>query len=906
MMSNATGNHSADPQPVLSPHTQAMEDVAVLLGVQPDVGLSGAIAAQRYRQYGPNRLSETPARSPWSVYLGQFKSVLILILIGAAVLAASIGNVKDAVVILVVVLINATVGFYQEYRAERSLTALKNMLPAKTHVRRDGRKIEIRADELVPGDIVLLEAGDHVPADGRLIIGAALEVDESALTGESHPVSKNTSQLTDPHTAIGDRVNMLYMNTMLTRGRAELLVTATGMHTEMGHLSAELAATKESPTPLQVQLDSLGKRLGMIALTLVGLVSFLEWLRGDELADIILAAIALGVAAMPEGLPVVVTVTLALGMHKMARKRAIVKRLASVETLGCTTVICSDKTGTLTLNQMTARAFHYQGRRFVVSGEGYSSKGSIQTQTTEAGIPDLSALLVPLVACNDSRVVDDKVVGDPMEAALLILAEKGGASQTDIRRQLPRIDEVPFDSSHKFMATFHRYGNQIKIFVKGAPDVLLSRCKQWHTGDGERALRASDRAEIDAQYLALADEGLRGLLVAERTIALDAFEGSSDLMEWIHELSFIGLIGLMDPPRPEAKDAIAQCKQAGIAVKMITGDHRGTGAAIARELGLDGDAITGAELDQLNTDQLAAIIDNTAVFARVNPAHKVKIVRALQARGHVVAMTGDGVNDAPALKGADIGVAMGITGTAVSKEAATMVLVDDNFSTIVDAVRGGRTLYDNILKFVRFQLSTTIGAILTVFFAPLAGLPEPFTPIQILWVAIIMDGPPAISLALDAGRPGIMFEPPRPRGAPILPASRLVKIMAYGITMMVGTLTVLHYGLQTGSEQRALTLAFTTFVLFQVFNVFNARNEQGSAFNAHTLDNAMLWLSLLAIVVLQATAVHWPPAEGVFGIGGMSYADWVIAVGVAASILALEEGRKLFIRLLNGARSQSV
>lgn len=897
-MSKETTNHSAAPKSVLSPHIQPTEEVADFLGVLPDIGLSGATATHRYRQYGPNRLSETPPRSPRSVFLGQFKSILILILIGAAVLAAFIGNVKDAVVILVVVLINATVGFYQEYRAERSLTALRKMLPAKTHVRRDGRKLEIRADELVPGDIVLLEAGDHVPADGRLIIGAGVEVDESALTGESHPVAKHTSPLTDPHTAIGDRVNMMYMNTMLTRGRAELVVTATGIRTEMGRLSEELAATEEPPTPLQVQLDSLGKRLGVIALTLVGLLSFLEWLRGDKVTEIILTAIALGVAAMPEGLPVVVTVTLALGMHKMAQQRAIVKRLASVETLGCTTVICSDKTGTLTLNQMTARAFYYQGQRFVVSGEGYNSEGSIQAQITQAQIPDCSALLVPLVACNDSHVDDGKVIGDPMEVALLILAKKGGASLTDIRRQLPRIAEVPFDSTHKFMATFHRYDNQIKILVKGAPDVLLSRCKHWHTRDGERELRALDRTEIDAEYLALADKGLRGLLVAERTIALDALEGSSDLMDWIHELSFIGLVGLMDPPRPEAKDAIAQCKQAGIAVKMITGDHRSTGAAIAKELGLVGDAITGTELDQLDSDQLAAIIDNTTVFARVNPTHKVKIVRALQARGHVVAMTGDGVNDAPALKGADIGVAMGITGTAVSKEAATMVLVDDNFSTIVHAVQSGRTLYDNILKFVRFQLSTTIGAILTVFFAPLAGLPEPFTPIQILWVAIIMDGPPAISLALDAGRPGIMFEPPRPRATPILPVSRLVKIIAYGITMMVGTLSVLYYGLQTGSEQRALTLTFTTFVLFQVFNVFNARNEQSSSFNTHTLDNSMLWLSLLAVVVLQAIAVHWPPAEAVFGIGGMSSTDWVIAVSVAASILLLEEGRKLLVVLI--------
>ncbi len=904
-MEKEKASDSAACKSVVSPHTQPAEEVAGFLEVQPDVGLSSENATQRYRQYGPNRLSETPPRSPWSVFLGQFKSILILILIGTAVIAALIGSVKDAVVIFVVVLINATVGFYQEYRAERSLAALKNMLPAKTYVRRDSKKLEIHVDELVPGDIVLLEAGDQVPADGRLLIAAGLEVDESTLTGESHAVAKQTSPLNDPNTVIGDRLNMLYMNTMLTRGRAELIVTATGTHTEMGRLSEELASTEEPPTPLQIQLDSLGKRLGVIALTLVGLLSFLEWLRGDEFTEIIIAAIALGVAAMPEGLPVVVTVTLALGMHKMARQRAIVKRLASVETLGSTTVICSDKTGTLTLNQMTARDLYYQGQRFVVSGEGYSSEGSIQARIAQAQIPDYSPLLVPLVACNDSQVDDGKVIGDPMEAALLILAIKEGVSVADIRRQLPRIAEVPFDSAHKFMATFHRHDHQVRIFVKGAPDVLLSRCNHWHTHDGQRELGSLDRAEIDVEYLTLADEGLRGLLIAERTIEFEAFDDSGDLMDWIHELSFVGLIGLMDPPRPEAKDAIAQCKQAGIAVKMITGDHMSTGAAIAKELGLVGNTITGAELDRLDSDQLAAIMDNTAVFARVSPTHKVKIVRALQARGHVVAMTGDGVNDAPALKGADIGVAMGITGTAVSKEAAAMVLVDDNFSTIVRAVRSGRTLYDNILKFVRFQLSTTIGAILTVFFAPLAGLPEPFTPVQILWVAIIMDGPPAISLALDAGRPGIMLEPPRPRNAPILPMSRLTKIIAYGITMMVGTLAVLHYGLQTGSEQRALTLAFTTFVLFQIFNVFNARNEEGSLFNVYTLDNSMLWLSLLVVVVLQVIAVHWPPAQAVFGIGGMSHADWAIAVGVAASILILEEGRKLIIGLIRRLRSNA-
>lgn len=910
-MVNRIAGTPAASDPLPPAHTQAAEDVAARLDMKLDVGLSDTQAKQRHTQFGPNALSEAPQRSALSVFLGQFRSILILILIGAALLSALVGNVKDAVMIVVVVLINASVGFYQEYRAERSLAALKNMLPVKTLVRRDGQKRVIPAEELVPGDVVLLEAGDRVPADGRLFFAAGLEVDESALTGESQPVAKNCSPMSDPDAALGDRLNMLYMNAMLTRGRAELVVTATGRQTEMGRLSEELATTEEAPTPLQIQLDALGKRLGAIAITLVGLLSFLKWLRGTDVTHIVLDAIALAVAAIPEGLPVVVTVTLALGMHKLAKQRAIVKRLASVETLGCTTVICTDKTGTLTLNQMTARAFCFRGRRFEVTGEGYKPEGTIRAvpgheERADAPAPDLSPFLIPLVACNDSRVESGRIVGDPMEAALLILAEKGGVSHQDMAEKWPRIAEVPFDSAHKFMATFHRHDNHVQIFVKGAPDVLLSRCDRWLAGDAEQPLTASDRDDIDGKYIAFANDGLRGLLIAMRTIPQAAFDASADLSGWIRELTFVGLVGLMDPPRPEAKEAIVQCTQAGIAVKMITGDHKATGAAIAKELGLEGNAITGAELDQLDAAQLAAIIDDTAVFARVSPAHKVEIVRALQSKGHVVAMTGDGVNDAPALKGADIGVAMGITGTAVAKEAATMVLVDDNFATIVHAVRRGRTLYDNILKFVRFQLSTTIGAILTVFFAPLAGLPEPFTPIQILWVAIIMDGPPAISLALDAARPGIMSELPRRRAEPILPFSRLAKIIAYGIVMMVGTLTVLYVGLQTGTEQRALTLAFTTFVLFQVFNVFNARNENDSSINPHLFDNRMLWTSLAGVVVLQVVAVHWPPAKAAFGVGGMTPADWGIAIGVAASVLVLEEVRKLVAVLLIRFRSKAI
>jgi Ca2+-transporting ATPase len=889
---------SNGPQTALPAHTLDADAVASVLAVRPESGLGAGEALARLSRVGPNRLPQATARASWRVLLAQFKSILILILLGAAALAAVVGSITDALVILAVVVINALVGFYQEYRAERSLAALKSMLPRKARVRRDGISHDIAADDVVPGDVLLLEAGDRVAADGRLWLAAGLEIDESALTGESQPAGKQQAVRVAADAPLGDRVNFAYMNTLLTRGRAEVVVTATGPGTEMGRLSQELAATEEVATPLQVQLDRLGKRLGAIALTLVGLLSFLQFLRGADVVHIVLDAIALSVAAMPEGLPVVVTVTLALGMHKMARQHAIVKRLASVETLGCTTVICSDKTGTLTLNQMTARTFVYGGQRFDVSGEGYRTQGEITLSTGQPVDIDLAPLLVPMVACNDSRIEDGKAIGDPMEAALLVLAAKGGVLQHEVQLALPRVEELPFDSAHKFMATFHRHGDQVEVFVKGAPDVLLARCTHWKVGGVEAAFDAPQAAKVDADYHALAARGLRGLLIASRTLPAAEFDASGDLSACVADLNFVGLVGLMDPPRPEAMQAIAECRQAGIVVKMITGDHQATASAIAAELGLHGRAVSGADIDRMDAAQLTAAMDDVAVFARVSPSHKVKIVRALQAKGHVVAMTGDGVNDAPALKQADIGVAMGISGTAVAKEAATMVLTDDNFATIVRAVRQGRTLYDNILKFVRFQLSTTIGAILTVFFAPLAGLPEPFTALQILWVAIIMDGPPAVSLALDAARPGIMKEPPRHRDEPVLPLSRVVRIAACGVTMMVGTLAVLYYGMRTGGEARALTMAFTTFVLFQFFNVFNARNEIGSAFNARFFDNRMLWMSLTGTLALQVVAVHWAPASVLFGTTGMVLSDWGLVVGVASTVLLLDETRKLAVRVL--------
>ena len=802
---------------------------------------------------------------------------------------------QDALAIVVVVILNAAMGFYQESKAEKSLEALRKMLPVTARVRRGARKEEIPAEELVPGDIVLLEAGDKAPADGRVILSAGLEVNESALTGEAQPGSKSTRELTQKETPLADRNNMVYMNTLVTRGRAEIVVTATGMRTEIGKISGELAGTVESPTPLQLQLDKLGKRLAIFATSLVAALFSISLLRGEKLVNATIDCIALAVAAMPEGLPVVVTVTLALGMRRMARERAVVKRLSGVETLGCTSVICSDKTGTLTMNQMTARSLYFRGECYSVSGEGYGTEGAISMHK-HGHPPDFAPLLQPAAACNDSRLRDGEVLGDPTEGALLALAAKGGFVRSAVTEALPRIAEIPFDSVHKFMATFHRDGDTVRLFVKGAPDLLLGNCTRVLGTHGDEPLESSRRKMISEAYGNMAKEGMRGLLIASRQLSAADFTPQEDLFRYVEELTFVGLVGILDPPRPEAGEAVALCGEAGIKVKMITGDHRETASAIAGNLGITGIAITGSDLDGMDDQALSGVIDQVGVFARVAPEHKVRIVKALKEKGHVVAMTGDGVNDAAALKNADIGIAMGITGSEVTKEAATMVLTDDNFATIVGAVREGRTLYGNIINFIRFQLTTTVGAVLCIFFAPLFGLPEPFNPIQILWVNMIMDGPPAVALALDIARPGIMKQPPRMATEQILTMQRMARIVFSGVVMVIGTLGVLFYSAQNGSREYALTLTFTTFVLFQVFNVFNSRNETDSSLNRSLFANRMLWLAIIGVVTLQVVAVTWKPAQSIFHTITLSPVDWGLAVAVSASVLLMEEVRKWIVR----------
>ncbi len=739
-----------------------------------------------------------------------------------------------------------------------------------------------------------------------VISAHTLEIDESSLTGESAPVVKQNQALTKVSTPLAERSNMLYMNNAVTRGRAEMVVTATGMETEIGKLATLLTQTKDGATPLQIQLDSLGKRLVLIALGVIVILFVSALWRGEPLIETAFTAIALAVAAIPEGLPAVVTVTLALGMHRMARQQAIVKRLAAVETLGCTTVICTDKTGTLTVNQMTARSLFYKGQSYSVSGEGYELAGEILPGNSHENLSDL---LLSLALCNDSHLQGGQIIGDPMEGALLVLAAKGGIDKEQLNQQLPRIAEIPFDAEHKFMATFHRYGDEIKVFIKGAPEVLLKLCQS--VVDENKTPVSVQQNEFLTQNEIMASSGLRVLGVAVRTLPAETIQLDGDLFQYIKELNFVALVGLMDPPRAEAREAIKLCQQAGIAVKMITGDQKVTAFAIAQELGLMGEVIEGEELARLDDEALATCINAIGVFARTAPDQKVRIIKALKADGHIVAMTGDGVNDAPALKNADIGIAMGITGTDVAREAATMILTDDNFATIVKAVKEGRGIYDNMVKFVRFQLSTNIGAILTVAFAPLLGMPIPFTAVQLLWINIIMDGPPAMSLGVDPVRAGSMKEAPRDPEARILSFRRFGNLFSYGLTMAIGTLGVLYYGLQTGGPHiakdgeyaaslpgagavHATTLAFTTFVLFQVFNVFNARAEKGSTFNRCFFANRMLWLAIASVILLQILVIHWPPAQAIFHTTALAKLDWLIATGVASSVLILEELRKFF------------
>ena len=901
-----------------APHTLSADDVAANLGTSATSGLASPAAAERLVQHGCNELAEAARRPAWLRFLDQFRDVLIGILLIAAVVSFVVsGELKTPVVVLAVVLLNAVIGFVQENRAEASLEALRKMLTSNAKVRRSGEVLSIPTADVVPGDLVLVEAGDRIPADGRLALAVNLEIEEAALTGESHPSTKSTDVVERADAPLGDRSCMAYMNTTVTRGRAEIIVSATGMNTEIGRIAGLLRATEPEKTPLQKQLEGLAHSLAKLSGVIVVAVFVIGLLRGDGVSDLLNLAVALAVATIPEGLPAVTAVTLAIGVAKMAKKNAIVKRLASVETLGCTSIICSDKTGTLTLNEMTARRVVVQGSEHKVSGEGYSPDGTIERVAGELPFTLDSALLA-MALCNDAviRRENDEwnLVGDPTEGALVVLAAKGGLDAPELRQRYPRIAEVPFDSATKLMATFHEVADSsgapiIRMFVKGAPDVVIARSASAIGTTGTATPIAESANGLMQHNDRLASEGLRVLAVAQRDFSIDTWaeftSSGADPAVLVDELTLLALIGIVDPPRPEAKAAIAEARQAGITVKMITGDHAVTARAIGTELGLaEGDvvAVTGADLDRMDDAELDRRIDEISVFARVAPEHKIRLVAALQRKGNVVAMTGDGVNDAPALKKADMGVAMGITGTEVTKEAATMVLADDNFATIVGAVKRGRTIYDNIVKFVRFQLSTTLGFALLFLGASILGIAhgKPFAAIAILWVNIIMDGPPAMALGLDKGDADIMRRSPRPLTERILTRSRWTAISFSAVIMAIGTLAVLAWApgpeAEAGVATVAGTMAFNTFVLFQFFNILNARSDRNSVFRSQTFSNPQLWVALGAVILLQVGVTHVGFMQELFDTTSISAVQWLVSIAIASSVLWLEEVRKFFVR----------
>jgi len=895
------------------------DDVIEMIGVDPFRGLTSAEVSRRRDLYGANELDETPRRPAWKRFLDQFKDLMVYILLGAAVISAAVGDYKDPIVIGIVLLINAIMGYVQENRADNALAALKGMLETIVRVRRDGDVQEVPAGELVPGDMVLLEAGDRIPADGRFLMTAATSVDESMLTGESVPVDKQDEIVTSGHggsadVPLADRLNLGFMNTTLVRGRAELVVTGTGMHSEVGKLAGLLSSADEKPTPLQEQIHELGKRLALIAFVAVVAVFIValvqaDTIDSDSISEALLNSVALAVAAIPEGLPAVVTVTLAIGVSRMAKRNAIVKRLASVETLGSTTVICSDKTGTLTLNQMTATALLSGGRSYTVDGLGYGTEGEISLDGSpidDSARTQLRPALLAGVLCNDAHLRPEDgittLVGDPTEGALVVLAAKGGLDPEGVRGEFERVDEVPFDSSTKFMATMHPHPddpNRSLVVVKGAPDVVIARCSTVvadAAGDVAR-IDETRRAALLADNDTLGSQGLRVLALATLELPVPAHDYEGELDDELTELQLVALVGILDPARPEAIDAIAQCATAGIGVKMITGDHASTAGAIASVLGITGRVITGADLDRISDEDLPTEIVGIGVCARVSPEHKVRVVKALQSTGNIVAMTGDGVNDAASLKQAEIGVAMGVTGTEVTKEAGDMILTDDNFATIVHAVEGGRAIYENIITFVRFQLTTNISAILTILIAQIAGFGALFNAIQILFVNIIADGPPAIALGVDPAKPGVMSQPPRARDASILSVPRLLRITASAIVITIGTLA-LYMAFKDDEPTAALTMAFSSFVFFQLVNSFCVRSGDETVFSRYSLSNRALLYSLVGVVIMQILVVQVGFLQRIFETVPLTLQQWLWVVVTPLSLLVVEEIRKVVVRAL--------
>ena len=873
-------------------------------GLDVDVkkGLSNAEAAKRQQTYGPNRLEGEKEKSFLAMMLDQLKDFLVIILMVAAVISMVLGEVLDGSIILAIVVINTILGIYQENKASNALKALKEMANPHAKVLRDGHVVEVESHEIVPGDVVVLDAGDYVPADLRLNETMNLKIDEAALTGESVPVEKDADAILDKEASLGDRINSAFMGTVVTYGRGRGVVTHTGMATEMGNIAGMLATGGEEATPLQKKLDSLGKLLGIVCLAVCALIFVLGLLRGMPPFEIFMTAVALAVAAIPEGLTVVVTVVLAMGMQRMVKVNAIIKRLSAVETLGSTTVICSDKTGTLTQNKMTIEKLYHDGEMYNVTGTGYSPTGEIVDKDGQKAGDKLRHLVEGALLCNDATYdqEEERIIGDPTEGAMVVLAYKDGMESDEWNEKYPRIQEIPFDSTRKLMSTFHQMERGNVMYTKGAPDELLKRCVQVETADGIKELDEATRGRILETNKSLAESALRVIAVAYKNV--DVINANFDEEE---NLVFVGLMGMIDPPREEAKDAIDVCKQAGIHVKMITGDHHITASAIGEKLGIlsEAGAIEGREINEMTDEQLQEVVKTTNVFARVSPEHKVRLVDAVRANGDIAAMTGDGVNDAPSLKRADIGIAMGITGTAVSKEAADMILTDDNFASIVKAVSEGRTIFANIRKVVGFLLSCNIGEILVIFFAMLFNMPIPLAATQLLAINLITDAFPAFALGMEKAEAGVMDRVPRDPKEAIVNGKMAIAVSIQSIFLAIGSLASFLFGYNAHAPistmfntatidqvalAEAMTCCFLTLVLGELLRAYSARSENVSVIRMKVFSNSYLNKCVLASFVFMIAAIYVPFLNPVFSTVPLTWRE--AAVAVLLSVLPLIGG----------------
>lgn len=870
-------------------------------------GLSSQEAKRRFSEFGPNQLKEKKGPSALSLFLEQFHDLIVWILIGAAFVSGFLKEWVDASAIVGIVIINAILGFIQKYRAEKALAALKKLSSPTSKVIRDGQHINLPTLELVPGDLVELETGDHLPADSRLVyLTSNFTTQEASLTGESTPVAKSSQPIEKKDLPLAERKNMVYMGTSVTSGKGRAVVMGTGMNTELGKIAELIQEIKDESTPLQKRLEEFGKWILYLCFVLVGLVFLLGVLRGGKMLDIFLTAVSLAVAAIPEGLPAVVTIALALGVQRMVKRHALIRKLPSVETLGCATVICSDKTGTLTKNEMTVQDVFTNDLLFTVTGVGYEPKGEFLVNNRPVNpvqYPELDKIMKAAVLCNGAQLVANDqhytIVGDPTEGALLTSAGKMNLWKNTLEQEFPFIEEVPFDSVRKKMTIIRQDKEQKYIaFVKGAPDLMINDCTMIEGQGVVRKLTPKDKEKVLKVNLDLANQAKRVLGLAYRFLEKDSAEGQGEKVE--RDLTFLGLVAMIDPPREEVKAAIKECKSAGIRTVMITGDHKNTAVAIARELGFFGQdslALTGEELDALSDVEFQGKIERIPVYTRVSPEHKLRIVHAWRTRGEIVAMTGDGVNDAPAVKEADIGVSMGITGTDVTKEVSDMVITDDNFTSIVAAIEEGRGIYDNIKKFIHYLLSCNAGEILVMLISSLVGLPVPLFPIHILWVNLVTDGLPALALGVDPIDPHIMQRPPRNSNEGIITKSRAFLMLMQGGFIAFCSLLAFSLVLFVEKEGlgRARTAAFIVLACSQLFHSFNCRNDTKSIFSIGLFSNSKLILATVISFLLQMIVVYLPFLQKIFKTEPLGLFDWILVLFISSLPLWAMEIKKIGI-----------